>query len=494
MKQKHIIKNHVMPAQAGIRKRVGASCNPDKAQTPAFAGVTVIISFLFALLLLSSPALAEGKVLDIQRVVSAKGIEAWLVEDKSVPIIAMSFAFRGGMALDPADKQGVARLASIMMDEGAGDMDSQTFQKELSDNVIDLRFASGRDFFRGSIRTITENKDKAFSLLKLSLTSPRFDADALDRMKEANIAEIKESLSDPDWLASRIFNGMVFDGHAYAKPGYGTLPSMTRIMSNDLRSFVRGQFARNLLKISVAGDISASELATILDDTFGGLPDISLLPEVPDATLKQAGKTILYSFDVPQSFIIMGQKGIRQDSADWHAAQLVMYTLGGGGFESRLMTTIREERGLTYGISAGLSVMDHAELIQVDTSTANKTASEVINLTRQEWQKMANGEPTNQEIADAKAYLTGALPLQLTSTSAIAEVMTGLQLDKRDIDYINQRNTLLNAVTPEDAKRVAKALLKPAELTTIVVGKPEGIKQDIEIPVPPGMELPPSHD
>lgn len=453
-----------------------------------------ITALLIVFLFLSSTAFAADKVLDIQRIVSAKGIEAWLVTDKSVPVISMSFAFTGGMALDPEDKTGLARLASIMMDEGAGDMDSQTFQKELADNVIDMRFSAGRDAFRGSIRTITGNKDKAFSLLKLALASPRFDADALERMKESNIAEIKEGLSDPDWLSARIFNGMVFDGHAYAKPGYGTLPAMARITSDDLHKFAHGQFARNLLKVSVAGDISAEELSLILDDVFGDLPDISLLPDIPDAVLKWPGKTIFYSFDVPQSFIIMGQAGIRQDNPDWHGAQLVMYTLGGGGFESRLMDTIRDKRGLTYGISANMSVMDHASLIQADTSTANKNAGEVVSLTRQEWRKMADNGPTDQELADAKAYLTGALPLQLTSTSAIAQIMTGLQLDKRDIDYINQRNEKLLAVTKTDAKRIAKSLLKPAELTTIVVGKPEGVRHDIQIPAPPGMELPPSHD
>ena len=454
-----------------------------------------IVSFILCfVIIIPLSARAADRVLDIKRVVSAKGIEAWLIEDKTVPVISMSFAFRGGMALDPVDKPGVARLASIMMDEGAGDMDSQSFQKDLADNVIDMHFAAGRDAFRGSLHTITENKVKAFSLLKLALTAPRFDEDALARMKEANIADIKEGLSDPDWLASRVFNGMVFDGHAYARPGYGTLPAMGRISSTDLHSFIHGQFARNLLKIAVAGDITADELSTLLDDTFGALPDISLLPEIPDADLKQPGKTILYAFDVPQSFIVMGQKGLRQDDPDWHAAQLVMFTLGGGGFESRLMNSIREKRGLTYGVSAGLSVMDHAALIQADTSTMNKSTGEVIGLIRQEWAKMADTGPSDQELADAKAYLTGALPLQLTSTTAIAEVMIGLQLDRRDIDYINQRNDRLSAVTAEEARRVAKTLLDPALLTTVVVGRPEGVTQDIEIPAPPGMELPPSHD
>lgn len=446
-----------------------------------------------AFLVLPSPARAQAKILNIQPVTSAKNVTAWLVEDHSVPVISLSFAFRGGMALDPDSKPGVARLASIMMDEGAGDMDSQSFQKALADDAIELRFSAGRDAFRGTLRTITTNKDKAFSLLALALSSPRFDADALTRMKEANSAEIRDSLSDPDWLAARAFNGTVFAGHPYARPGLGTLPAMARITSDDLHRFARGQLARNLLVVSAAGDITADELAAALDLVFGELPDISLTPEVRDIAVQHPGKTVFYPFDVPQTFIMAGHDGIRQDDPSWHAAQLVLYTLGGGGFESRLMNVIREERGLTYGVSAGLSVMDHAALVQVDTSTANRNAGEVVRLIRQEWQKMASHGPTAEELADAKAYLTGALPLQLTSTPAIAEVLTGMQLDRRGVDYINERNSLLETVTPDDAKASARTLLRADRLTTVLVGRPEGIDSfDMTLSVPPEMEMTPA--
>lgn len=450
----------------------------------------VFATALAFLVLIHGPALARDKILDIQPITSAKGITAWLVEDHSVPVIALSFAFRGGMALDPDGKPGVARLASIMMDEGAGDMDSQSFQKALADDAIDLRFSAGRDAFRGSLRTIAANKDKAFGLLALALASARFDGDALTRMKEANSAEIRESLSDPDWLAARAFNGSVFEGHPYARPGLGTLAAMERITSDDLRRFVKGQMARNLLLVSAAGDITPDELAAALDRIFGDLPDISLVPEVGDIPAQHPGKTIFYPFDVPQTLIMAGHDGIRQDAPLWHASQLVLYTLGGGGFESRLMNVIRKERGLTYGISAGLSVMDHAALVQTDTSTANKNAGEVLRLIRQEWRKMADDGPTADELADAKAYLTGALPLQLTSTTAIADVLTGMQLDRRNVDYINERNALLGAVTPDEARNAARSLLHADRLTTVLVGRPEGIDRfDMTLSVPPGMEM-----
>ncbi len=488
MKQKFLQTKTISPCRAwpGIR-----SYNMPARPRPS-PGWHLI--FFLSFFLLTSPALANEKVLDIQRVVSPKGIEAWLVEDRSVPVISMSFAFKGGMAFEDPVKPGTSRLVSILLDEGAGDMDSQTFQKELADHAIDMGFDIGRDAFRGSLRTLTENREKAFSLLKLALTQPRFDADAIARMKETNIATIKHNLSDPDWLAQRVFNGMVFENHPYARPGYGTLPSMERITADDLRNFVKQQFSRNLLKISVAGDISAAELGEILDATFADLPNDAQLSSVPQAALQRKSETILYSFDVPQTFIMMGHEGIDHKDPDWHAAQLVMYTLGGGGFESRLMKSVREERGLTYGISASLNVMDHATLVQTDTSTANKSAGEVIELIKGEWQKMADEGPLPEEISDAKAYLTGALPLGLTSTSKIANVMTEIQLDDRGIDYINRRNDLLSAVTLEDAKRAAGRLFKADDLTTVVVGKPEGIKNTLAIPAPPDMELPPSHD
>lgn len=448
---------------------------------------------LFALaflLLAAAPAFAaDGKVLNVQKIITPGGIEVWLAEDKTVPVISMRFSFEGGLLHDPDDKPGVGRLVSILLDEGAGDLKSQEFQTQLTDNAIAMGFMAGRDAFTGSLKTLTANKDKAFALLKLALTRPRFDADAIERMRNANIAEIKSNLGDPDWLAARVFNGTLFEGHPYAAPGYGTLASMGKITRDDLVDFIRAQFAREGLKVSIAGDIDSAEAAKAVDGLFAAMPDRGEPVNTPRAELHYPGKTLLLPLDSPQTVVLAGEAGLARTDKDWEAANVMNHILG-GGFGARLMREIREKRGLTYGIGTSLTGMTYTDLLSAQMSASNEKTAEAVALLRQEWGRFAAEGPTEEEVRAAKSYLTGSLPLALTSTDDIAAVLNDLQRDNLDYDYINKRNALIGAVTAADVKRVAARLLKPENLTVILVGQPQGMISDIMLDGPPGMDLP----
>jgi zinc protease len=449
-------------------------------------------SFILSLLIvftLCRPALAD-KVLDVQKLKTPGGIEVWLVEDKTVPVISMNFSFEGGLVYDPEGKPGVGRLVSILLDEGAGEMTSQEFQSRLSDNAINMSFTAGRDAFYGQVKTLKSNKDLAFDLLGLALNKPRFDADAIERMRNANISEIKENMGEPGWLVARTYNGMVFEGHAYALPGLGTLESMTRIGRKDLLDFVHAQFARDDLKVAIAGDITKDEAIKAVDMVFSTLPAHAAATQTKDAILQYVGRTILLPLDTPQTYISVGESGIKREDKDWHAASIMNYILGGSGFDARLMKEIREKRGLTYGVYSKMTSMKRAALLQVDLSASNEKVAEALKILRHEWAKMAKDGPTPQEVQDAKSYLTGSLPLELTSTDDISETLNSLQRDGLDYNYINQRNAQLNDVSVADIKRVAARLLKPENLTTVLVGQPANITADIMLDHPPGMVAP----
>jgi zinc protease len=457
-----------------------------KSLFAVFALVTVIASPAT----IFPAAAAEPSVLYVQVIKSEGGIEAWLVEDHRLPVISMNFAFNGGLAYDPEDKPGVARLVSILLDEGAGDIRSQEFQSKLSDNAISLSFTPGRDAFYGSVKTITPNSPLAFDLLRLALTAPRFDPDAVERMKNANVSDIRKDLGDPAWLVARTFNGMIFEGHYYSAPGAGTLDSMSKITRNDLVGFTRAQFARDVLRVAIVGDITKEQALKMLDDVFGRLPEKAESMQAQAAKLNYPGKTVLLPLDTPQTYISMGTEGISRQDKDWHAALVLNYILGGGGFDSRLMKEIREKRGLTYGVYAAFNTMDHANIVQVNMSAGNDKAEESVRLVRDEFAKMAKDGASAQEIADAKSYLTGSLPLELTSTGDIAGALSSLQQDGLPPDYLNIRNKEINAVTAADIKRVAERLLKADNLTTILVGQPKNINVDILLDKPPGMKEP----
>ncbi len=431
---------------------------------------------IFSVLLIApAPLHARDKVLDIQEVTSPGGIKAWLVEDHSIPVIALKFSFKGaGAALDPASKQGLSRIVSNTLDEGAGDLDSQSFQKELRDLSIGLHFGSGRDNFGGNLKTLTRNKDRAFELMHLALTKPRFDPEPVGRMIASNQSRIRSSLSDPDWMAVRLLNDMAFEGHPYALNSGGTLSTLQSITSIDLDNFVKFRLGKNNLIISAAGDITPEELATTLDTIFGELPQVALQP-APNLETQNQGKTAVYERDIPQTVIEMIQPGIARTDPDFHTAQIMNYVLGGSGFGSRLMEEVREKRGLAYGIYSGFYLSDHFKGFSVSTATANANTKHVLDIIKAEWSKMLNKPVSQEEIDNAKSYLIGSLPLSLTSTDSIASILLSLQGDGLPIDYLEQRENGIKAASIEDVTRVTKRILDPEKFVTILVGKPEGV-------------------
>ncbi len=430
---------------------------------------------------------APDKYLNIQHISSESGVNAWLVEDHSIPVISLSFSFKNaGAKNDPADLQGRARLASNTMDEGAGNLDAQEFQKRLINESISLSFSASRDHFGGSLKTLTKNKDSAFELLNRALMKPRFDDEAIDRMRNSNISRLKSSIGNPRWIAARLQNDIIFNDHPYALNSGGTLSGLEKINADHLRSFHK-TLGKNQLIIGIAGDISASEVQAMLDNVFGDLPNV----EASDPALfeiKNSGKTYIFEKDIPQSIIEIAQNGVRRTDGDYYAAYLMNFILGQSGFGSRLMAEIREERGLTYGIYSYFREYAATQTLQISTSTANATVKEMLSLINVEWDKMKDTPVSEKELADAKSYLIGSLPLSLTSTGSIADVLITLQLDDLPIDYLDMRAEHINAVTAEEIQEAAKSRLQKQDLTTIIVGHPVGIDNALQLTTLPNVE------
>lgn len=429
-------------------------------------------------LLLTVVALAQpARAVEVQRVVSDQGIEAWLVEDHSNPIVSLKLGFRGGAALDPEGKAGLANLVSGTMDEGAGELTSQEFQQRLAAQAIRLSFDAGTDAFYGSLQTLTENKAEAFDLLSLALTEPRFDDEPVQRIKSQIAASLARRSQDPGSVSARTLDRLLFPDHPYGNPVEGTLDSLKQIEAGDLHDFVETRFARDRLFVGVVGDITPEELKPLLDKAFAGLPKTTgEVPQVADVKTKSPGELVVVEKDVPQSSVSFAHGGIARDDPDYYAASLVNYILGGGSFASRLYEEVREKRGLVYSVYSFLQPMDHGSVMGGRFGTQNASVGTALDVVRKEWTRMAEDGPTKEELADAKTYKTGNFPLQLSSTSQIASVLLAMQLEDLGMDYIDKRKELIESVTLEQAKRVAGELLKPDQLTVVVVGKPEGVE------------------
>lgn len=445
----------------------------------------VLLSFL--IVIISLPA--QAGILDIKEVQSPSGINAWLVEDHSIPVISLRFSFRGsGSSNDTLEKQGLARMLSNTLDEGAGDLDSKAFQQRLSDLSISLSFSASRDYFSGTLKTLSKNREEAFELTALALTQPRFDQEAVDRMRLANLTRIKSDMTDPEWMAARLVNDVLFPGHPYSMNSGGTLTSLTRITPDDLRNKVKTDLTRDRLIVSVAGDITEAELGAVLDQMFGALPATSAAPQVAEAALSDKANTVLFAKDIPQTVIQMSVPGIDMKDPDYHTAEILNFVFGGAGFGSRLTDVVREQRGLTYGIYSGLTEMDHADLVTIGSSSQNATAKELIDLTRSEMTRIAQAPVTDKELKDAKTYLIGSVPLDLTSTDRISGYMLAFQAERLPTNYLDIREEALNKVTAADVQRVAARLLDPAKMTVILVGQPEGITPDTTVTKLPNVD------
>jgi len=441
-------------------------------------------------LLVAVPAAAALVVLftgfasavQVERVVSKGGIEAWFVRDTSVPVLSIEFLFRGGAALEPNEKAGLANLTASLLDEGAGDMDSQAFQARLQNLSIQLDFDAGYDSFSGSLKTLVRNRDEAIRLLRLALMEPRFDADAIERMTGEIIAGIKQSASRPGYLANRVWQQAVFPHHPFGRPLTGTEATLKTITAADLRGFVKGNLAKDRLIIGVCGDITAEELRTLLDKAFGGLPAKGVAREVPVAAPKGLGYTFVLNRQVPQSVAVFGLPGLQRTDPDFYAAYLMNHILGGGTFSSWLYDEVREKRGLAYSIYSYLQPRKEAPFWMGSVATANAGMAKSVELIRSQVRRMREQGVTDKELENAKLYINGSYPLQFTSSDRIASSLVHIQFDKLGIDYLDRRTALIDAVTKEDIARVAKRFLDPSKLTFSVVGQPDGLKGTAKAP------------
>ncbi len=419
------------------------------------------------------PASGAGAV-EIKEITTPLGIKAWLVEDKSTPVVALSFSFPGGTASEPEDRKGVTSMAAAMLTDGAGPFPSQAFRQRLQDASASLGFSATLDRLSGSLRVLSATRREGFDLLALALAKPRFDLEMVEQRRAQFIANLNQASQRPSSVAARTMMATVFAGHPYAANSEGVREGLKALTPDDLRRRAALLLTRSGLVVSAVGDIDAAELARQLDRTFGSLPAGELKPLPPEWAPTTKPRTIIVDRAVPQSSVQMTLPGIARDDPDWYAALVLNHILGGGQ-QSRLFNEVREKRGLAYSVGSGLRTYRKASLLVISTGSANERVAEAVRLIRGELVRLRGEGVSEQELADAKTYLSGALALSLDSSGSIAGLLQSLQVDGLPRDHLDKRTALIGAVKLDDVRRVARRLLRDEALTTIVVGKPLGL-------------------
>lgn len=444
----------------------------------------ILSAFLaVACTLIGHSAEASGYASRIERVKSASGVEAWLVREPSIPMLALSATWRGaGSVTDPDGREGLVSMLAGMLDEGAGDLGADEFKQALNDRAISLDFAADRDNFRVDLKTLNEQRVEAFRLLGLALTQPRFDTEPLERVRGQMQIALKRAETNPSALTGRNWYRTAFPDHPYGRGAEGTAESLAAIAAADLRRWLGERLVRDQLILAVVGDITAEALAPLLDQAFGGLRkeaarvDIAKVNVAAPETVR-GGAIKVVPLANPQSQVLLGGPGIARSDPDWYAATIINYVLGGNGLNSRLATEVREKRGLAYSVYTYLLPYDHTAIHMGSVATRNDAVAESIRLIKGEMARLRDEGLSDEDLRRAKSYLTGSFPLRLDSSGAVAGMLVSIQYHGLGADFIDRYASLINAVTPADIRRVAKRLLDPDRLIIVVTGQPEGLGQ-----------------
>jgi zinc protease len=414
-----------------------------------------LLAALLSVALLVFPLASAGAV-EIKEIRTPLGIKAWLVEDRSVPVVTLNFSFDGGTASEPEGQKGVTSLMAILLTDGAGTLGAQDFKRREEDSEMSLGFGASLDRMSGSLRVLSANRAEGFEMLRLALTAPRFDADMLEQRRAQSISGLNQSEQRPQAVAARTLMTAVFGSHPYASNAEGLREGLRTLTVAEIKARAATVLSRTGLVIAAVGDIDADEFAREIDKAFGALPAGPALPELPRWQPSAKARTIVVERPVPQSTVQIALPGIARDDPDWYAAFVMNHIFGGGGLGSRLATEVREKRGLAYGASSALRLYKKASLLVISTASANEKVGEAIRVIRTEMARLRTDGVTDQELADAKTYLTGALPVSLDSSGSIANLLYSLQLDGLPRDHLDKRPALIQAVTAEDVRRVAR--------------------------------------
>ena len=412
---------------------------------------------------------------DIQEVTSPGGLEAWLVQENSIPFVSLEIRFGGGASLDPEGKRGVTDLMTGLIEEGAGDMDSNAFAEARDSLAAGFDFDVWNDGLSVSVQMLTENRDEAVALLREALINPRFDDDAIERVRGQVLSVIRSDATDPNSIAADTFNAMVYGDHPYATDSNGTLESVAALTRDDIVAAHKAVLARDRIHVGASGDISSEELGLLLDELLGDLPATGA-PLPGPANPQVTGGITVVPYATPQSVAFFGHTSIPRDDDDFFAAYVANEIFGGSGRQSRLSNEVREKRGLTYGIGTYLANYDAADMLIGQFASANNRVAQAIDVVKDEWVNIVENGVTEEELSEAKTYLTGAYPLRFDGNGPIARIMVGMQTIDLTPDYITSRNARVEAVTLEDVARVVKRIYQPENLRFVVVGQPEGLE------------------
>ncbi len=422
-------------------------------------------------------SLADAFAINVNRTVLPNGLTVLHSENHNLPIVMVTMIVKSGQVHEPSDKAGLANLTAELLDEGTKTRTSKDISEAIDFIGASLNASTGNDYITISLSVLKKDLNRGFEIFSDIVLNPVFPQHEIDRKKQLIKGSLKQREEEPSFLAERAFIKEVFGEHPYSRLIEGSEETIDKITRDDILKFHSENFIPNNSILSIAGDITQEELIILLEKYIGEWKKIEL-PERKSLNLEinKNKKIVKIDRDITQANIILGNYGISRDNPDYYAVTVMNYILGGGGFASRLMNSIRDEKGLAYDVHSYFAAYKEAGYFQSELQTKNETANIAIDEIIRQITKIKTEKVTEKELSEAKSYLTGSFPRRLDTTRKIADFLAiveffnlGLDYDKKYIDYIN-------SVTGEDVLRVAQKYLTPENYILVIVGNQKKIE------------------
>jgi len=424
--------------------------------------------FLSALGLCLLATLAQAGV-NIQHWVAPSGVRVYFVENHDLPMLDVQIDFAAGTSYDPSGKPGAASLTQAVLDLGAGDMDETAISNRLAD--LGALLSTGVDMDRASVslRTLSaaDKRDPALDILRAVLVSPRFDDDIFAREQARAVASLKEALTRPESIASKNFWALMYPGHPYGV--YAEPEKLAALTRADLQAFYRSHFTAARAIVSIVGDIGREQAEALVQKLTADLPKSEALPPLPAPTLPKAGEKRI-AHPSAQAHLLLGLPSIRRGDPDFFPLLVGNYTLGGGGFVSRLMKEVREKRGYAYSVYSYIMPLAQPGPFQIGLQTKKAQVGDALKVTRQVLATFLAEGPSEAELQAAKQNLVGSFPLRLDSNRKILDNVAAIGFYGLPLDYLDRYTDKVEQVTAADIKAAFARRVRPQNLVTLIVG------------------------
>jgi zinc protease len=431
----------------------------------------ILISLLFAIVCLLS---VDAFAIDAKRTVLSNGLTVLHSENHSLPIVMVTLTVKAGQRHEPKEKAGLANLTAELLTEGTKNRSSREISEEIDFIGASLNASAGNDFTTITLSVLKKDIDKGFELFSDVLLNATFPQAEIDRKREMIKGSLRQQEEDPSFLAGRAFKKEVFGEHPYGRLIEGSTDTLDKITKSDLVTFYSGFFLPNNAILSISGDLTSDELDSEMKKYLGAWKkaDLPLIPRA-DIEGRKAKSVIKIDRDLTQANIIVGHLGISRDNPDYYAVSVMNYLLGGGGFSSRLMQSVRDKMGLAYDVHSFFSAYKEDGSFQIGVQTKNESANVALDEIFKQIERMQNEMVSDEELSDAKAYLTGSFSRRLDTSRKIADFFASVEFFGLGADYIEKYPSYINSVTKEDVLRVAKKYLHTGYYVLVVVANQE---------------------